>query len=205
MDQLGIVKKLWDTFGNNPRNQETVDAMKGMFGLLPLGAGDVASGLLAADDIRRKDYTSAALNGVGVLPYVPSLGMGLLGGVIKGVGNPTVYHGTNKTFDKFNVGEDGGIYFTDLLDRAAGIGKNVIPAKLKMNNPLNLKGQDSFTSDLVTKYDNDLFKAMSDGYDGVIDGDTYIVFSPDQIERLDSSALPWKDDPLALMGLLGGR
>lgn len=72
-DQKKIVRTLWNGFGNNPRNQETVDAIKGMFGLLPLGAGDVASGLLAADDVRRGDYLSAGLNGVGLLPFVPSM------------------------------------------------------------------------------------------------------------------------------------
>lgn len=72
-DTWKTVRELWDTFDNNPANQRTVDAIKGMFGLLPAGAGDVASGLLAADDVRRGDYTSAALNGVGVLPFIPSM------------------------------------------------------------------------------------------------------------------------------------
>lgn len=72
-DTWKIVRNLWDTFDNNPDNQRTVDSMKGMLGLLPAGAGDVASGLLAADDVRRGDYLSAGLNGVGMLPYVPSL------------------------------------------------------------------------------------------------------------------------------------
>ena len=73
LDNWQIAKDLWKGFGNNPRNQETLDAMKGMVGLLPLAAGDVASGVLAADDLRRKDYTSAALNGIGVLPFIPSM------------------------------------------------------------------------------------------------------------------------------------
>lgn len=73
-DQMGLLSDLWNGFNNNPQNQRTVDSIKGMFGILPAGAGDVASGLLAADDVRRGDYLSAGLNGVGVLPYVPSLG-----------------------------------------------------------------------------------------------------------------------------------
>ena len=74
----GLLGDLWDTFGNNPRNQETIDAMKGMLGIIPAGYGDVAAGLLAADDIRRGDYLSAGLNGVGMLPYIPAMG-----GIIK--------------------------------------------------------------------------------------------------------------------------
>lgn len=83
--QGDIARSLYDGFNNNPDNQKTVDAMKGMFGLLPGGAGDVASGLLAADDVRRGDYLSAGLNGVGVLPYVPSIGQyaPVLAGMIK--------------------------------------------------------------------------------------------------------------------------
>lgn len=77
--QAKIAKELWDGFGNNSDNQRTVDAMKGMLGLIPGGAGDVAAGGLALDDLRRGDYTSAALNGVGILPYVPALA-----GMVKG-------------------------------------------------------------------------------------------------------------------------
>jgi hypothetical protein len=70
----GLLGELWDSFGNNPRNAETVDAMKGMVGLLPLSAGDIASGVLAVDDARRGDYVNATLNGLGALPLVPALG-----------------------------------------------------------------------------------------------------------------------------------
>jgi hypothetical protein len=71
--QTELASQLWNGFNNNPDNQKTVDAMKGMAGVIPGGVGDLASGLLAADDLRRGDYLSAGLNGVGVLPFVPSL------------------------------------------------------------------------------------------------------------------------------------
>lgn len=83
-NQMGLLSDLWKGFNNNSDNQKTVDAMKGMFGLLPGGPGDVASGLLAADDVRRGDFLSAGLNGVGVLPYVPALG-GILRGADTGL------------------------------------------------------------------------------------------------------------------------
>ena len=42
--------------------------------MIPKPIGDVASGLLAIDDVRKGDYGSAALNGVGLLPFVPAMG-----------------------------------------------------------------------------------------------------------------------------------
>lgn len=41
--------------------------------MTPTPLGDIASGLLAVDDLRNKQYGSAALNSVGLLPFVPSL------------------------------------------------------------------------------------------------------------------------------------
>jgi ADP-Ribosyltransferase in polyvalent proteins len=35
--------------------------------------GDIQSGIMAANDIKNKNYGSAALNGLGLLPFVPSL------------------------------------------------------------------------------------------------------------------------------------
>lgn len=41
--------------------------------------GDIQSGVMAANDLKNKNYGSAALNGLGLLPFVPSLA-GTLGG-----------------------------------------------------------------------------------------------------------------------------
>lgn len=47
--------------------------------MTPNPIGDIASGLLAADDLRKGNYGEAALNGLGLLPFVPAMG-----GVLKG-------------------------------------------------------------------------------------------------------------------------
>jgi hypothetical protein len=41
---------------------------------VPNPAGDVASGLLAAQDVSKGNYGTAALNSLGLLPFVPSMG-----------------------------------------------------------------------------------------------------------------------------------
>jgi hypothetical protein len=48
---------------------------------VPNPVGDVASGLLAAQDVSKGNYGTAALNSLGLLPFVPSMG-----GVLKNVG-----------------------------------------------------------------------------------------------------------------------
>lgn len=47
---------------------------------VPTPVGDVASGLLAAQDVSKGNYGSAALNALGLLPFIPSMG-----GVLKNV------------------------------------------------------------------------------------------------------------------------
>ena len=41
---------------------------------VPNPVGDIASGLLAVQDVSKGNYGSAALNGLGLLPFVPALG-----------------------------------------------------------------------------------------------------------------------------------
>ena len=43
--------------------------------------GDIQSGLLSAQDLKQGNYGSAALNGLGLLPFIPSMG-----GVVKNIG-----------------------------------------------------------------------------------------------------------------------
>jgi len=52
---------------------------------VPNPVGDVASGLLAAQDVSKGNYGTAALNALGLLPFVPSIG-----GVIKNNGKNTL-------------------------------------------------------------------------------------------------------------------
>ena len=46
--------------------------------------GDIQSGLLAVNDIKNGDYKSAVLNGLGLLPFMPSFG-----GIIKEMPSPS--------------------------------------------------------------------------------------------------------------------
>ena len=66
----------WKNLQN--KNPKTKEVMNFFTGFIP-GAGDVQSGLMAAEDIKNKKYADALLNGAGLLPFVPALG-----GVVKG-------------------------------------------------------------------------------------------------------------------------
>lgn len=50
------------------------EGLLGAVANFPVLAGDIASGLLAVQDISRGNYGQALANGVGLLPLVPSLG-----------------------------------------------------------------------------------------------------------------------------------
>lgn len=75
---LEIAKKLYKGFGNNPRNKETLDALLGVTGVTP-GVGDVQSGIMATQDLKKGNYGSAALNSLGLLPFIPALGGTFIG------------------------------------------------------------------------------------------------------------------------------
>lgn len=68
--------------------------------LIPNPVGDVASGLMAVDDIRKGNYGDAALNGLGLLPFVPAMG-GVLDDVAK------IYGKNVNIYSKPSVGEIG--------------------------------------------------------------------------------------------------
>ncbi|MGA2404009.1 MAG: transglycosylase SLT domain-containing protein, partial [Syntrophobacteraceae bacterium] len=97
-----------------------------------------------------------------------------------------VYHGTGpkNTFEIFRPDERGAIWFRNDQTTAAdyaGRGSAVIPAFLKIENPLEIQSTDAITmGDAIDK-------AKAQGNDGVIldrgHGDyTYAVFSPDQVK-----------------------
>lgn len=97
-----IIKNLAKTFGNNPRNKETVDAMLGVTGVLPV-VGDVQSGAMAAKDIKQGNYGSGALNALGALPLIPALGGVLapskyVGETLKGMPNVVDVDGSKQLF-----------------------------------------------------------------------------------------------------------
>jgi hypothetical protein len=53
-----------------PQDQSLLDVIS----TVPNPVGDVASGLLAAQDVSKGNYGTAALNSLGLLPFVPSMG-----------------------------------------------------------------------------------------------------------------------------------
>ena len=61
------------------------------------GAGDVQSGYEAVQSAKEGKWGEAGLNALGVLPFVPSMGM---------IGK-TVWHGSPHTFDKFDLSKIG--------------------------------------------------------------------------------------------------
>jgi hypothetical protein len=57
------------------RLQEPQDpSLLNVVSAVPTPVGDVASGLLAAQDFSKGNYGSAALNSLGLLPFIPSMG-----------------------------------------------------------------------------------------------------------------------------------
>ena len=78
------------------RLQEPQDAsLLNVVSAVPNPVGDVASGLLAAQDVSKGNYGSAALNALGLLPFVPSMGA------------ITAWHGSPAMFDKFDASKIG--------------------------------------------------------------------------------------------------
>lgn len=50
-----------------------LDAVEGINNFMPI-TGDIQAGVYAADDVKKGNYGSAALNSLGLLPFVPALG-----------------------------------------------------------------------------------------------------------------------------------
>ena len=114
-------------------------------------------------------------------------------------GNPKlVYHGTNNTFDKFDINRTGenadhpsanlGIFFADNKEEAQQYGKNIISAYLKMDNPYTMtaaefaeeldfwrgvRGTDRYNTSRTHFFELTDY-LISQGYDGIIiiGGDT---------------------------------
>lgn len=82
------------------RNQQALQGLLNINQFLPV-TGDIQSGILAAQDLENKQYGNAALNAVGLLPFLPAFG-----GVIK---YPKESEEVKSFFDKV-IGE----HLTDL-------------------------------------------------------------------------------------------
>lgn len=106
-----IARGLWDGFNNNPQNRMAVDRLLTANSFAPI-TGDIQSGILAANDLRNGDYGSAALNGIGMLPFVPSLG-GFIPAVIGATKKQTIpINAIQEIFD--SVGVPKGKVFADV-------------------------------------------------------------------------------------------
>lgn len=103
----------WENLRN--KNPKTKEAISLLTGFVP-GAGDVQSGLLAAQDVKQGNYGSAALNSLGLLPFIPAFG---------GI---TAWHGSPARFENFDPEKIGtgvgnqlftkGFYFAESPDVA---------------------------------------------------------------------------------------
>jgi hypothetical protein len=163
------------------RNQEAFNGIMDINQFLPV-TGDIQSGVQAAQDLKNKKYANALLNGVGLLPFVPSLG-----GTIKKV--ETIYHGTTpeaaKQIEKngFDVTKsaDGTIWFTSnpKIGEVGATGQGGI-VKRKLDDKLKLGGWDE-----TDKYSTD--ELLNMGYDGLklkdSEGTVYQIFNPEKLSK----------------------
>lgn len=86
--------------------------------------GDIQSGILAANDVKNGDYGSAALNGLGILPFIPALA-GVLGKNSDSIANvlkKTKYELAHETAQKNAVEMLGLPPNNTAMDRARAMG-----------------------------------------------------------------------------------
>ena len=76
------------------RNAQGFQGILDVNQFLPV-TGDIQSGVMAAQDLQKGNYGSAALNSLGLLPFIPALG---------GI---TAFQGSPKLFDKFDKSKIG--------------------------------------------------------------------------------------------------
>lgn len=117
-------------------------------------------------------------------------------------GNPVFYHGTNKQpFAKFDRKFTGGIgfHFSHDPNRAAVFGKNLIKARLQINNPAGgekwKEALDKARGGNPRKMAVEYLKAQ--GYDSVVTSYETIVFDAEQIEIINENAVT--HDPIDSM------
>jgi hypothetical protein len=76
------------------RNTQGLQGILDVNQFLPV-TGDIQSGVMAAQDLQKGNYGSAALNAVGLLPFIPAMGA------------ITAFQGSPKLFDKFDKSKIG--------------------------------------------------------------------------------------------------
>lgn len=100
------------------RNQSAFEGLLNVNQFMPI-TGDIQSGLLAAQDLGQGNYDSAALNALGLLPFVPALG-----GTTK-----TLYRGLSQPYNPEvkNTIE----WFSETPELAKKYGENIITKNIE--------------------------------------------------------------------------
>ena len=136
MASLADKKKALDWSNRNARGfQGILDVNQ----FLPV-TGDIQSGIMAGQDLQKGNYGAAALNSLGLLPFIPALG-----GTVAKQAPEFLYHGTTpeaaKAIEKsgFDLAKsaDGTIWFTSnpKIGEVGATGQGGI-VKRKLNNKL---------------------------------------------------------------------
>lgn len=103
------------------RNAQAFGGLLTLNGLMPV-TGDIQAGLLAANDVKNGDYGSAALNGIGLLPFVPAMA-GMIGKKSDDVGRAlTKYEQAHETARQNAVKMLGLPENNTAMDRAKALG-----------------------------------------------------------------------------------
>lgn len=192
------------------RNAQGFQGILDVNQFLPV-TGDIQSGIMATQDLQKGNYGSAALNSLGLLPFIPAMG-----GVLKNIpensltsGKIKAFHGTNEIFDKFDLSKFGktdegfagkGVYFTNDPKIASEYGSNVMERTIDLKNPLVINDYNEINKLLKIPEKRDWSKSTSEmmsnklqklGYDGVVVKDyrptgepafEYVVFNPKNIK-----------------------
>lgn len=148
--------------------------------MMPNPAGDIASGLLAVDDVRKGNYGDAVLNGLGLFPFVPALAS-----MIKAKEPFTFLKNTQKSPNMGAMyGQDiepaGRYLLEDTSNAAKKLPDGWVSGTHTFNNPMFIEwgaggyaDADNWKQVLSNKYGGKKGKALSkaiakDGYDGIV-------------------------------------
>lgn len=155
MASLADKKKALDW---SKRNAQGLQGILDVNQFLPV-TGDVQSGILAAQDVKKGNYGSAALNAVGLLPFVPSLA-----GTFIGKGSKVwdaVKADEAIKLEKAGVTPEEIWKKTGTVRGADGKLRQEISDANSIMQPINENGSISLKSNNVIKHD-DLFKSYPD-------------------------------------------
>jgi len=189
------------------RNKGAFEGLLNVNQFVPV-TGDIQSGVMAGQDLAQGNYGSAALNAVGLLPFVPALG---------GI---TAFHGTNKLFNPSEIlpstsGTYGkGVYLAERPTTAAKYGENLLKYDIPEQNLFDVYGMKSndyqkLYKDAGIKYNSkvddylrlgaktnafqeaqkDLGDISKHGYEGIkgyseFGGDEYVLFNPKKLKPI---------------------